>query len=46
MRWWQGAAIYQVYIRSFCDSSGDGQGDIPGLIGKLNYIAALGVDAI
>ena len=44
--WGRGAVIYQVYIRSFCDSNGDGQGDIPGLISKLDYIAALGVDAI
>jgi len=44
--WWRGAAIYQIYIRSFCDSNGDGQGDLPGLISKLDYIRALGVDAI
>jgi alpha-glucosidase len=44
--WWKGAVVYQVYIRSFCDSNGDGQGDFAGLIGKLDYIAALGVDAI
>ncbi len=44
--WWKGAVIYQVYIRSFCDANGDGQGDFGGLIGKLDYIAALGVDAI
>jgi alpha-glucosidase len=45
-RWWQGAVIYQVYVRSFCDANGDGQGDFAGLIGKLDYIKALGVDAI
>ena len=39
-------SIYQVYVRSFCDSNGDGQGDFAGLISKLDYIAALGVDAI
>ncbi len=44
--WWQGASVYQVYIRSFCDSNGDGQGDLPGVVSKLDYIAALGVDAI
>ncbi|HWY61778.1 MAG TPA: alpha-amylase family glycosyl hydrolase [Rhizomicrobium sp.] len=44
--WWRGAVIYQVYVRSFCDSNSDGQGDFAGLIGKLDYIAALGVDAI
>jgi alpha-glucosidase len=44
--WWLGAAIYQVYVRSFCDSNGDGQGDLVGLISKLDYIKSLGVDAI
>ncbi|HET7084489.1 MAG TPA: alpha-amylase family glycosyl hydrolase [Rhizomicrobium sp.] len=44
--WWRGAVVYQVYVRSFCDSNGDGQGDFPGLISKLDYIRALGVDAI
>ena len=41
-----GAVIYQVYVRSFCDGNGDGQGDFAGLVGKLDYIASLGVDAI
>jgi len=44
--WWKGAAIYQVYVRSFCDGNGDGQGDFAGLTSKLDYIKALGVDAI
>jgi alpha-glucosidase len=44
--WWEGASVYQVYIRSFCDSNGDGQGDLPGVLSRLDYIAALGVDAI
>jgi alpha-glucosidase len=44
--WWRGAVIYQIYIRSFCDSNGDGQGDFAGVISKLDYLAALGVDAI
>jgi len=44
--WWQGAVVYQVYVRSFCDGNGDGQGDFAGLISKLDYIASLGVDAI
>src|SRR3984957_6972298 len=44
--WWRGASIYQVYVRSFADSNGDGIGDFSGLISKLDYIAALGVDAI
>ena len=44
--WWRNAAIYQVYPRSFADSNGDGEGDLPGIISKLDYIAELGVDAI
>jgi alpha-glucosidase len=46
MPWWRGAVVYQVYLRSFCDGNGDGQGDFAGLISKLDYIAGLGVDAI
>src|SRR5690348_10523963 len=44
--WWRGAVIYQVYVRSFCDSNGDGFSDLPGVISKLDYIRDLGVDAI
>src|SRR5512132_3452822 len=44
--WWKGAAIYQIYPRSFADSNGDGIGDLPGIIEKLDYVASLGVDAI
>ena len=44
--WWRGAVVYQVYIRSFADSNGDGSGDFAGLMGKLDYIASLGVDAL
>ena len=44
--WWKRAVIYQVYPRSFCDSNGDGIGDIPGIISKLDYLETLGVDAI
>ena len=44
--WWRGAAIYQVYPRSFMDANGDGIGDLPGVTARLDYIAALGVDAI
>lgn len=44
--WWRGAAIYQVYLQSFYDGDDDGFGDLSGLLQKLDYIAALGVDAI
>ena len=44
--WWRGAAIYQIYPRSFADSNGDGIGDLPGITGRLDYVARLGVDAI
>ena len=44
--WWRGAVIYQIYPRSFLDSNGDGVGDLPGIAGKLDYVAGLGVDAI
>ncbi|MDX1456100.1 MAG: alpha-amylase family glycosyl hydrolase [Marinobacter sp.] len=44
--WWRGAVIYQVYPRSFFDSNGDGIGDLPGVTAKLDYIAALNVDAV
>jgi alpha-glucosidase len=44
--WWRDAVVYQVYPRSFADSDGDGMGDIPGLISRLDYLHDLGVDAI
>jgi alpha-glucosidase len=44
--WWRGAVIYQIYPRSYQDSNGDGVGDLKGIIGRLPYIASLGVDAI
>ncbi|CAH0033876.1 unnamed protein product [Clonostachys rhizophaga] len=44
--WWKSAVIYQIYPASFCDSNGDGIGDIPGIASKLDYIASLGVDTI
>ena len=46
LHWWQKAVIYQIYPRSFCDSNGDGIGDINGIISKLDYVKELGVDAI
>jgi alpha-glucosidase len=44
--WWKGAAIYQIYPRSFLDSNGDGIGDLPGITQRLDHVASLGVDAI
>ena len=44
--WWQRGIIYQIYPRSFMDSNGDGVGDLPGIVGKLDYLTSLGVDAI
>ena len=44
--WWRGAVIYQIYPRSYLDTNGDGIGDLPGIVAKLDYIAALGIDAL
>lgn len=44
--WWDGAVLYQIYPRSFQDSNGDGIGDIPGIVRRLDHLAWLGVDAI
>ena len=45
-RWWESAVVYQIYPRSFQDSDGDGVGDLPGILRRLDYVAGLGVDAI
>lgn len=45
-RWWQTGAVYQIYPRSFADSSGGGTGDLAGITAHLDYLAWLGVDAI
>ncbi|MCX4525574.1 MULTISPECIES: glycoside hydrolase family 13 protein [unclassified Streptomyces] len=44
--WWRDAVIYQVYVRSFADSDGDGVGDLRGVRGRLPHLARLGVDAV
>ncbi|HEV8151970.1 MAG TPA: alpha-amylase family glycosyl hydrolase, partial [Solirubrobacteraceae bacterium] len=44
--WWQTGVVYQIYPRSFADADGDGVGDLPGIAAHLDYVAALGVDAI
>lgn len=45
-KWWKEAVFYQIYPRSFCDSNGDGIGDLQGIISKLDYLKELGVDAL
>ena len=44
--WWRSAAFYQIYVRSFQDSNGDGIGDLPGIRSRLAYLEELGVDAL
>jgi alpha-glucosidase len=44
--WWRSAVIYQIYPRSFADGNGDGMGDIPGIISRLDSLQELGIDAI
>jgi alpha-glucosidase len=44
--WWKHAVIYEIYPRSFQDSNGDGIGDLNGITQRLDYLEALGVDAI
>jgi maltose alpha-D-glucosyltransferase/alpha-amylase len=44
--WYKDAIFYQVYVRAFCDSNGDGHGDLPGLTQKLDYLQHLGVDCL
>jgi oligo-1,6-glucosidase len=44
--WWKSAVVYQIYPRSFADSDGDGIGDLPGILSRLDYLAELGVDVL
>ena len=46
LKWWQQAVFYQIYPRSFADGNGDGIGDFPGMIAKLDYLQELGIDAL
>ncbi|MFE4722610.1 alpha-amylase family glycosyl hydrolase, partial [Streptomyces sp. NPDC056728] len=44
--WWRTAVVYQIYVRSYSDSDGDGLGDLPGVTARLTHIAELGADAV
>ena len=44
--WYKEMCVYQIWTRSFCDSNGDGIGDLPGVYSKLDYLKELGVDGI
>jgi oligo-1,6-glucosidase len=44
--WWKTAVVYQIWPRSFADGDGDGIGDLAGISGRLDYLAALGVDVV
>ncbi len=46
MQWWRSAVVYEVYLRSFADGSGDGIGDLAGLRARLPHLVDLGVDAL
>ena len=44
--WWHGAVLYQLYVRSWRDTNGDGYGDMPGIIERLDHLSWLGVDGL
>ena len=44
--WWRQAVVYQIYPRSFADANGDGLGDLRGILSRVDYLAALGIDAV
>ena len=44
--WWQRTTVYQIYPRSFADASGDGIGDLPGILGHLDYVKDLGIETL
>ncbi|HXV93551.1 MAG TPA: alpha-amylase family glycosyl hydrolase [Pseudonocardia sp.] len=46
MQWWRDAVVYQIYVRSFTDTDGDGVGDLDGIRSRLGYLELLGVDAL
>ena len=44
--WWHGSVLYQLYVRSWRDSNGDGYGDIAGIVERLDHLSWLGVDGV
>jgi hypothetical protein len=46
LEWWQTGVLYQIYVKSFNDSNGDGIGDLRGIIEKLDYLKSIGVESI
>ena len=44
--WWKKSVVYQIYVKSFCDSDGDGVGDLKGITSKLDYLKLLGVEVL
>lgn len=46
LKWWQKATIYQILTQSFQDTTGDGKGDLRGVVGRLDYFVTLGVDVV
>ena len=46
MEWWKKSVVYQIYPKSFCDTTGNGQGDLAGITSKLDYIKLLGVEIV
>ena len=45
-QWWHNKIAYEIYPKSFMDSNGDGIGDLPGIISKLDYLKELGIDIL
>jgi hypothetical protein len=46
MAWWKSTTVYQIYPRSFADANGDGIGDLPGIIDRLDYLHDLGIETL
>ena len=46
LRWFENTVFYEIYVPSFCDGNGDGLGDLPGVISRIEYLGKMGVGAI